>query len=69
MALAVEEDVPLDPVNIRFLGAPAVVASADGLPDAVEQPRRRRTDRACTITVPSTEADASEALSCSNVAD
>src|SRR5712692_9628459 len=36
MALAVEKDVALDPVDVRFLGATAVVSRADSLSDAVE---------------------------------
>src|SRR5216684_512642 len=39
VALPVEEDVPLDPMDIRLLGAPAVVSGADGLADPVEKPR------------------------------
>src|SRR2546428_13339963 len=45
MALAVEEDVPLDPVNVRLLCPTAVVASAEGGAHAVEEAgvlRRRR---------------------------
>ena len=45
MALAVEEDVPLDPVDVRRLGTAAVVASPDGLADAIEESRLRRADR------------------------
>jgi hypothetical protein len=37
VALAVEEDVALDPVDVRLLGAAAVVADADGLAHAVEK--------------------------------
>src|SRR5262245_37161180 len=37
MALAVEEDVALDPVDIGFLGASAVVAGLDGVADPIEQ--------------------------------
>jgi len=45
MALAVEEDVALDPMDVRLLGAVAVVAGADGLADAIEEPRLRRLGR------------------------
>jgi hypothetical protein len=38
VALAVKEDVPLDPVDVRLLGSTAVVAGADGLAHAVEKP-------------------------------
>ena len=37
-----EEDVPPDPVDVCLLRAAAVVASADGLANAVEKPRLRR---------------------------
>ena len=37
MAFAVEEDVPLNPVDVRLLGAAAVVAGADRLSDTVEE--------------------------------
>ena len=45
MALAVEEDVAPDPAHVRLLGPPAVVARLEGLADAVEELRRRRTGR------------------------
>src|SRR5713226_7588115 len=41
VALPVEEDVPLDPVDIRLLGAPAVVSGAARLAAPVEKPRLR----------------------------
>jgi hypothetical protein len=34
-----EEDVPLDPMDVRLLGAMAVVSGADGLPDLLEKSR------------------------------
>jgi hypothetical protein len=37
VTLAVEEDVPLDPVDVRLLGAAAVVSGADSIAHAVEQ--------------------------------
>jgi hypothetical protein len=45
VALAVEEDVPLDPVDVRLLGAAAVVAGADGFAHAVEEPGLRGAGR------------------------
>ncbi len=39
--LAMEEDVPLDPVDVGLFGARAVVSGADGLADPVEKSRRR----------------------------
>src|SRR5688572_15138604 len=36
-----EEDVPLDPVDVGLLGATAVVSGADGLADPVEKSRWR----------------------------
>src|SRR5262245_450948 len=44
--LAVEEDVPPDPVNVGLLGAAAVVPGADGLADAVEESWLGRAPRA-----------------------
>ncbi len=41
MALAVEEDVTADPRGVRFLDPLAVVRSAEGLADTVEEPRLR----------------------------
>jgi len=46
MTLAVEENVPLDPVDVRLLGPPAVVAGADRVTDPVEEAWARRADRA-----------------------
>jgi len=37
MALAVKVDEPLDPVHIRFLCAPAVVAHPDRFMDPLQQ--------------------------------
>jgi len=46
MALGVEEeDVALDPRDVGLLGAPTVVASAQGGADAVEEARLRRFGR------------------------
>jgi hypothetical protein len=42
VALVVEEDVPLDPVDVRLLGAAAIVPGADGLAHAVEEAGFRR---------------------------
>jgi hypothetical protein len=42
VALPVGADVPEDPGNVRFLGAAAVVAQADGRANAVEEARLRR---------------------------
>ena len=39
MPLAMEEDVPVDPRDVGFLGAAAVVPGADSLADAVEESR------------------------------
>jgi hypothetical protein len=45
MALGLEEeDVPLDPRDVGFLGAPAVVASLQGGANAIEESRLRRGD-------------------------
>ena len=46
VALAVKDDVPLDPVDVRLLGSAAVVAGADGLAHAVEEPGLRGAGRA-----------------------
>src|SRR5438445_5193420 len=45
MALAMKEDVALDPVDIRLLGPAAVVACANGVTNAVEELRLRRVRR------------------------
>jgi hypothetical protein len=45
-SLVVEEDVALDPFDIRLLGAATVVAGADGLADPVKELRFRRFGRA-----------------------
>jgi len=37
VAYPVEEDVAFDPVHVRFLGAPAIVAGANSLADTVEE--------------------------------
>ena len=37
VALAVEKDEPLDPMDVHLIGASAVVAGADGLADPVEK--------------------------------
>jgi hypothetical protein len=39
VALTVEEDVPLDPVDVRLLGATTVVPRADGQADLIEKAR------------------------------
>jgi hypothetical protein len=39
VALAVEEDVPLDPMDVGPLGATTVVSGADGLADLIEKAR------------------------------
>jgi hypothetical protein len=39
MALLVKEDVPLDPMDIRFFCADAVVPDPNGLAKAIEQAR------------------------------
>jgi len=39
VALAVEEDVPLDPMDVGLLGATTVVSGADGLADLIEKAR------------------------------
>jgi hypothetical protein len=52
MALAVEEDVALGPVEVRLLGAPAVVAGLDGVADAVEEAGLRRLRRAALLAHP-----------------
>jgi hypothetical protein len=39
VALAVEDDVALDPVHIRFLRAPAVVTNPDRLVHPLQQAR------------------------------
>jgi len=46
MALAVEEDVPADPSDVRLLGAAAAVAEAVGFADAVEELGRAGRGRA-----------------------
>jgi len=46
VALTVEKDVTLDPVDVRLLGGTAIVANADILSDAVEKARLRWTYRA-----------------------
>jgi hypothetical protein len=38
VTLAVEDDVPPDPRNVALFGSPAVVACAQPLPDAIEEP-------------------------------
>jgi hypothetical protein len=43
VALAVKEDVTLDPVDVRFLGAAAVVTRTNVLTNLVEQLSLRRT--------------------------
>src|SRR5437870_7582806 len=45
MALAMEEDVALDPVDVRLLSSTAVVACANRMMDAVEELRLRRLGR------------------------
>ena len=45
--LAVEEDEPPDPVDVRLLGPPAVVPRADGLPNPIEKSGRTRNGRVC----------------------
>ena len=45
MPLAVEKDVSLDPVDVRLLGATAVVARPDGVTNPVEQLPFRRIGR------------------------
>ena len=45
--LAVEEDEPPDPVDVRLLGPPAVVPRADGLPNPIEKSGRTRSGRVC----------------------
>jgi len=45
MALAMEENVALDPVEVRLLGPRAVVACANRVTDAVEELRLRRPGR------------------------
>jgi hypothetical protein len=45
VALAVEEDVALGPVDVRLLGAAGVVAGLDGVADAVEEAGLRRLRR------------------------
>ena len=45
MALAMEEDVALDPVDVRLLGPAAVVACANRVTNAVEELRLRRVRR------------------------
>src|SRR5262249_43577469 len=45
MALSVEENVAADPCDVRLLRAPAVMASSHGLPDALQESRRPRTER------------------------
>jgi hypothetical protein len=52
VALAVEEDVALDPVDVRLLGAPAVLAGLDGLADAIEEAGLRRLRRAALLAHP-----------------
>jgi hypothetical protein len=45
MALAMEEDVALDPVDVRLFGPTAVVACANRVTDTVEELRLRRSGR------------------------
>ena len=45
MPFAVEEDIPPDPGDIRLFRSPAIVADAEGLADAIEQPRLRQHGR------------------------
>ncbi len=45
MALTMEEDVALDPVDVRLLSSTAVVACANRVTDAVEELRLRRLGR------------------------
>ena len=45
-SLAVEEDVALDPVDVRLLGTATVVPGRDGLAHAIEKARLRRVTRA-----------------------
>ena len=45
VALAMEEDVTRDPLDVRLLGASAVLPGADGLADPVEKPRLRGAGR------------------------
>jgi hypothetical protein len=40
MAIARKPDVAFDPVDVRLLGAQAVVLEADAIPNPVEQARR-----------------------------
>jgi hypothetical protein len=47
--LAMEEDVPLDPVDVRFLGAAAVVAGPDGFAGAVQEARSGGLRRTCLV--------------------
>src|SRR5256885_6956529 len=47
MALAVEEDVALDPVDVRLFGAAAVVARADSFAHAVGEAGVRAAGRVC----------------------
>jgi len=42
MALGMEEEVALDPVDVRLLSSTAVVACANRVTDAVEELRLRR---------------------------
>ena len=49
VALAVEEDVALGPVDVRLLGAPAGAADLDGVADAVEEAGLRRLRRAAPL--------------------
>jgi hypothetical protein len=42
MPFAVEEDIPPGPGDIRLFRSSAIVPDAEGLADAIEQPRLRR---------------------------
>jgi len=61
VALAVKEDVTLNPMDVRLLGAPAIVAGADGIAHAVEKSGFRRVggtgfmDGECAARAPSTK--------------